>query len=199
MGLDMSAAIRTIHRSGLEIIGSFVLGLDGDDRTTFAKTLDFARRHKLAAAQFSVLTPFPGTVMREQLEAEGRILDHDWSHYTMSNVVFRPLHMTPEELHQGQREVYDGFYSLPSIFTAVVDHARPRAHPPPRQSQLPRPQPRRRHRPRHPRPTVSQDACASAKRPRSLPSPVARVLVRQRRTKPSTHPRQDQPSHPEPL
>ncbi len=117
VGTDMSAAIRTIHKSGLEIIGSFVLGLDGDDKTTFQRTLDFARRHKLAAAQFSVLTPFPGTVMREQLEAEGRILDDDWSHYTMSNVVFRPLHMTPEELHEGQRYVYDRFYSIPSIFT----------------------------------------------------------------------------------
>jgi len=115
VGTDMSAAIKTIHRAGLEIIGSFVLGLDGDDRGAFARTAEFAERHKLAAAQFSVLTPFPGTVIREQLEQEGRILDNDWSHYTMSHVVFRPRHMTDLELHRGQRYVYGRFYSIPSI------------------------------------------------------------------------------------
>jgi radical SAM superfamily enzyme YgiQ (UPF0313 family) len=115
LGTDMGAAVDTIHRAGLEIIGSFVLGLDGDTHDTFARTVAFAEKHKLTAAQFSVLTPFPGTVMRQQLEDEGRILDDDWSHYTMSHVVFRPKHMTADELHRGQRYVYNRFYSLPSI------------------------------------------------------------------------------------
>ncbi len=115
IGTDMGEAIRKIHRAGIEIIGSFVLGLDGDDRDVFARTAEFAERHKLAAAQFSVLTPFPGTKSREQLEQEGRILEHDWSRYTMSNVVFRPLQMTDLELRRGQRYAYRRFYSFPSI------------------------------------------------------------------------------------
>ena len=115
IGLDMAAAIRTIHKAGIEIIGSFVLGLDGDDSSVFPKTLEFAERNKLVAAQFSILTPFPGTVMREQLEREGRILHSDWSKYTMSNVVFRPRHMTDLELQAGQKYVYGRFYSFPSI------------------------------------------------------------------------------------
>lgn len=116
IGLDMSAAIRTIHKAGIEPIGSFVLGLDGDDPSVFSKTLEFAERNKLAAAQFSVLTPFPGTVIREQFKHEGRILHSDWSKYTMSTVVFRPQNMTPEELAKGQSWVYRRFYSFPSIF-----------------------------------------------------------------------------------
>jgi len=115
LGTDMGAAIRTIHKAGIEIIGSFVLGLDGDDDGVFARTVAFAEQHKLVAAQFAVLTPFPGTVVYQQLEREGRIVDHDWSRYTMSNVVFRPRHMTDLELRQGQRYVYGRFYSIPSI------------------------------------------------------------------------------------
>jgi radical SAM superfamily enzyme YgiQ (UPF0313 family) len=115
IGADMGEAIRKIHKAGIEIIGSFVLGLDGDDRGVFARTAEFAQRHKLAAAQFSVLTPFPGTVSRQQLEQEGRIVEQDWSRYTMSNVVFRPHQMTDLELHRGQRYVYRRFYSFPSI------------------------------------------------------------------------------------
>ncbi len=115
VGTDMVAAINTIHKAGIEIIGSFVLGLDGDDRGVFARTVEFAQRHKLVAAQFAVLTPFPGTAMRKQLEAERRITDHDWLHYTMSNVVFRPRHMTDLELRAGQQYAYRRFYSIPSI------------------------------------------------------------------------------------
>jgi radical SAM superfamily enzyme YgiQ (UPF0313 family) len=115
VGTDMGAAITKIHQAGIEIIGSFVLGLDGDDQSTFARTVEFAERHKLVAAQFAVLTPFPGTFMRQQLESEGRILDDDWSHYTMSNVVFRPRHMTDLQLRAGQKYAYGRFYSMPSI------------------------------------------------------------------------------------
>lgn len=120
VGLDMGAAIRTIHKAGIEIIGSFVLGLDGDDRGTFAPTVEFAQRHKLAAAQFAVLTPFPGTQIRKQLESEGRILDNDWSHYTMSNVVFSPKQMTAQELQREQKNVYRRFYSYPSIIARCL-------------------------------------------------------------------------------
>ena len=115
VGIDMDEAITKIHKAGIEIIGSFVLGLDGDDRGTFERTVAFAERHKLAAAQFAVLTPFPGTAMREQLVEEGRILDNDWSDYTMSNVVFCPRQMTPWDLNEGQAYAYSRFYSIPSI------------------------------------------------------------------------------------
>ena len=117
IGLDMSQAINKIHKAGIEIIGSFVLGLDGDDKDVFKRTVDFAKAHKLAAAQFSVLTPYPGTVVRQELEQEGRIIDHDWSRYTMSNVAFRPRHMTAQELEEGQKATYRSFYSMQSIIS----------------------------------------------------------------------------------
>jgi len=115
IGLDMEVAIRTIHRAGIEIVGSFVLGLDEDGPSVFADTLEFAERNKLALAQFSALTPFPGTLTRQQLVDEGRILSNDWGLYTMGNVVYQPKHMTPEELAEGRARVLREFYSIPSI------------------------------------------------------------------------------------
>ena len=120
IGTDMGEAIRKIHKAGIEIIGSFVLGLDGDDKDVFKKTAEFAKAHKLVAAQFSALTPFPGTVVRRQLEQEGRIMDHDWSAYTMSNVVFTPRNMTAQELSDGQRATYRDFYSIQSILRRAL-------------------------------------------------------------------------------
>jgi radical SAM superfamily enzyme YgiQ (UPF0313 family) len=117
LDVDMGEAIDRIHRAGIEIVGSFVFGLDGDDPGIFARTVAFAERHKLLAAQFAVLTPFPGTAVHEQLTRQGRVTDHDWSHYTMSTTVFEPRWMSALQLHQGQHQAYRRFYSLPSILT----------------------------------------------------------------------------------
>ena len=120
IGLDISEAIHAIHRAGIEIIGSFILGLDGDDRSVFRQTAEFAKAHKLVAAQFSVLTPYPGTVVHRELAQEGRIADRDWSHYTMSQVVFEPRQMTAQELQDGQKAVYQDFYSIRSIIKRTL-------------------------------------------------------------------------------
>jgi hypothetical protein len=59
--------------------------------------------------------------MREQLEEEGRILDSDWAHYTMSNVLFQPKQMTAAQLTVGQIDTYRRFYSIPSILKRCLD------------------------------------------------------------------------------
>ncbi len=120
INLDISEAIRKIHKAGIEIIGSFVLGLDGDDKSVFKQTAEFAKAHKLVAAQFSILTPFPGTDICRQLEQEGRVISHDWSQYTMSNAVFIPKYMTAEELEEGQKATHRNFYSIQSILRRAL-------------------------------------------------------------------------------
>lgn len=115
IGVDYELAIADIHRRGIDIIGSFVFGLDPDERDVFRQTLEFTERVKLGAAHFTILTPFPGTALRRQLEQEGRITSLDWSLYTMGQVVYRPQNMTATELEQGRLYAYGRFYSLPSI------------------------------------------------------------------------------------
>lgn len=113
--MDYEDAIRTIHRHNIDIIGSFVFGLDPDTPELFEQTVAFAQRVKLAAAQFAVLTPFPGTPLYEQLKGEGRITSEDWAQYTMGHVVYQPRNMTAAQLMQGRMKAYRGFYSRPSI------------------------------------------------------------------------------------
>jgi radical SAM superfamily enzyme YgiQ (UPF0313 family) len=115
LGVDLEQAIRVVHHHGIDIVGSFVFGLDPDTTAVFAETLEFAERTKLGAAQFSALTPFPGTPTYEDLKREGRITDHDWSRYTMRHVVYRPRNMTAAELEAGRQWVYRSFYSRRSI------------------------------------------------------------------------------------
>lgn len=98
---ELTHLIKTIQGHRIGIHGSFIFGFDGDDPTVFKKTVDFVQKHCIEIPSFSVLTPFPGTELRNRLEKEGRIFDFDWSHYDMSHVVFEPKGMTAGQLQNG--------------------------------------------------------------------------------------------------
>lgn len=108
-------AIRKIHDAGINIIGSFVFGLDGDDRSVFKNTFDFIMETNIDAAQFHILTPLPGTVTYDILEGEGRITDRDWAKYHAGEVVFQPKVMTAEELQNGYYWIFRNTYTIKNI------------------------------------------------------------------------------------
>lgn len=113
-------AIRAIHSRGIGIEGAFIFGFDHDTPDIFARTLSFARDNRLAAAQFGILTPFPGTAVADSLRAEGRITTSDWSQYTISNVVFRPRLMTADRLREGFVGAYREFYSYRCMLSRLL-------------------------------------------------------------------------------
>ena len=105
-------AIRRIHKAGINIIGSFIFGLDEDDTSVFRRTVEFVTENSIDAAQYHILTPFPGTNLYDQMDKEGRITDRDWSKYHTSEVIFKPKNMTPEELQRGYWWAYRETYSI---------------------------------------------------------------------------------------
>jgi radical SAM superfamily enzyme YgiQ (UPF0313 family) len=98
---ELSELVKTIQGHRIGIHGSFIFGFDGDDPGVFKKTVEFVQKNNIELPTFSILTPFPGTPLRKRLEEEGRIFDHDWSHYDMSHAVFIPKEMTVQELQEG--------------------------------------------------------------------------------------------------
>jgi len=98
---ELSNWVKTIQRHQIGIHGSFIFGFDGDDPTIFKKTVEFVQKNNMELPSFSILTPFPGTLLQKRLEEEGRIFDRDWSHYDMSHVVYKPKKMTVQELQEG--------------------------------------------------------------------------------------------------
>jgi radical SAM superfamily enzyme YgiQ (UPF0313 family) len=108
--------IRRIHAHGIAVQAGIVFGFDCDTPSIFQETLDFLEQAGVQNATFNILTPFPGTGLYKRLEAEGRILTHDWDKYnSRANVVFQPKGMSCEELLAGFREANRRFYSPASI------------------------------------------------------------------------------------
>jgi radical SAM superfamily enzyme YgiQ (UPF0313 family) len=113
---DYGRRVRILHEHGIQVNGSFVVGFDGDRRDTFAALAEWIEEHRLACATFHILTPYPGTPLFAQLEAEGRLLHRDWDLYDTAHVVFRPKQLTPEELLLGYDWLYRRLFSHASIW-----------------------------------------------------------------------------------
>jgi radical SAM superfamily enzyme YgiQ (UPF0313 family) len=112
---DYGEAIRRLHGLGVMVNGSFVFGMDGDDESVFDRTVEWAVGQGIETATFHVLTPYPGTVTFQQMEAEGRILHRDWDLYDTRHVVFRPARLRAEALEAGYWRAYREFYRWGNI------------------------------------------------------------------------------------
>ena len=110
---------KVFRDNGIGILGSFVLGCDGDTPAIFEPILRFCEEARLEAAIFPILTPYPGTKVRERLEAEGRITSNDWRDYDMGHVTFVPRGMTAEELQAGHDWLNRSFYSFGSMYRRI--------------------------------------------------------------------------------
>lgn len=117
-------AVEAIHAHSIGIQGSFIFGTDFDDVTVFSDVLRFIEKIRLEAVLFSILTPFPGTRIRETLAGEKRIIHNNWEKYDMNHVVFQPKKMTPVQLQEGFNWAYDRLYGYRSIFKRLFPFGR---------------------------------------------------------------------------
>ncbi len=113
---DYARRVEVLHKNGIQVNGSFVLGFDHDRPDVFERTVEWIEANRLECATFHILTPYPGTPLFAQMEAEGRILHRDWAHYDTGHVVFRPKHMTAEQLAEGYAWCYRRLFSHASIW-----------------------------------------------------------------------------------
>jgi radical SAM superfamily enzyme YgiQ (UPF0313 family) len=122
LGRDYGAVARRLHELGIMINGSFVFGMDEDDESVFARTVEWAIAHGITTATFHIQTPYPGTRLFARMEAAGRILTRDWDRYDTRHVVYRPERITPETLKEGYDWAYREFYRWSSIARGSLSH-----------------------------------------------------------------------------
>ena len=116
--------IRALRRRGIQVIALIMIGLDGDTPETFGRTLAFLIENKVSFLKLFTPCPYPGTKYHDEMAKAGRILDGNWARYDYGSALIRPSHMTPEQMLDGFKWLYEGFYSVRSILR--------RFNPPPR-------------------------------------------------------------------
>ena len=117
-------AIHRMHEHGIGVIGGFILGADTDTVDSFKRTAEFIHETGIDGCQFTILTPFPGTRLYDQMRQEGRLLytdyPRDWARYNAYELVIRPRNMTIHELVRGQQYMYDATSTLRHSFRRGV-------------------------------------------------------------------------------
>jgi radical SAM superfamily enzyme YgiQ (UPF0313 family) len=103
--------VEELHRRRIALQGCFVFGLDEDTPDVFLETARFAVDCGIDLPRFAVVTPFPGTQLYRDLDAQGRILTRNWELYDAQHVVFQPARMSVEQLQAGTERAWKHAYS----------------------------------------------------------------------------------------
>jgi radical SAM superfamily enzyme YgiQ (UPF0313 family) len=118
--------IRTIQSLGIEVMGFFVIGWDGDTAETYRRTLDFCDECNLVPFIFT-LRPMPGSPIYREYVEQGRMLPGlDWEQYGGPDVIFRHPLMTEREMFERNAEVMREGYSMGRIVRRTLHTARRR-------------------------------------------------------------------------
>lgn len=119
---DYIKAVNRLHSLGIMINGSFVFGLDNDDKDVFKRTVDWGVKNAITTSTYHILTPYPGTRLFKRMEEDGRITTRNWNLYDTRNVVYKTKNLTPQELKEGYNWAYKEFYTWKNIFEASSNH-----------------------------------------------------------------------------
>ena len=94
----IAAACQAIQEAGIVVNACFIVGADGETADSIDRLGDYLHEAPFGEIQLTLQTPFPGTSLYNELRRKQRLLDGDFSRYTLFDVVYQPDHMTPQEL-----------------------------------------------------------------------------------------------------
>ena len=110
------AVVRKFHKAGVTILGTFMLGFDGDTKESIRCMPDYIDEIGVDIPRFAILTPYPNTPIYDKLEKEGRIISKNWSDYDSIHAVYEPKNFTKNELEQMLVDVSNECYTIKRIW-----------------------------------------------------------------------------------
>jgi anaerobic magnesium-protoporphyrin IX monomethyl ester cyclase len=106
------AAVRLLRKHRIGATASYVLGEVEETEEMIRTTIRQAIRLGVGSAQFSLLTPYPGTDLFVRLGE--RIFERDWSRFDCMHPTFHLDNLSGERLLELLRLAYRSFYLRPS-------------------------------------------------------------------------------------
>lgn len=116
--------IRRIREAKIAVAGFFMLGLDGDDGSSYETLFDFIHESRVSIPILNLLLPVPGTRMFERLKREGRLLVESPDGFLRNSPVyntscnrclFLPKNMTVSQAEHGYLELGRRLFSFPEM------------------------------------------------------------------------------------
>ncbi len=120
---DMLAAVKTIQRAGIEVMGGFIVGFDSDEPNIFERQIRFVQESGVVTAMVGLLTALPGTRLFSRLQEEGRIL-RDTTGNNMDGVLNFVPKLDRETLVEGYRSLVKRLYAPDAYYRRILTFLR---------------------------------------------------------------------------
>lgn len=116
------------HELGIQIHGTFILGLPGETRETIEETIRFATEINPHTIQVSLAAPYPGTHLYNQAIENGWLLDENMqlvSEHGVQAAAMNYPHLAHTEIFSSVEDFYRRFYlRAPKIASIVSEMVR---------------------------------------------------------------------------
>jgi radical SAM superfamily enzyme YgiQ (UPF0313 family) len=106
---DLREVVRVIQAAGMEVMGGFIVGFDGDTPDIFQRQFDFIQKTGVVTAMVGLLNALPGTRLHKRLAQEGRLLGESDGHNTKASCNF-VTKLGRDELLTGYRNLMRRLY-----------------------------------------------------------------------------------------
>ena len=126
--VTMEEMVRRVHDAGIEVMGAFVFGLEGDSSSVFDETLEFINKTGIHFIVANIIQPYPGTgtfldAVRDKTflpwatcPADSDVqMDYNWPLFDGAHVLVRPEGMSVEQLQEGYYYFLREAYSMAGI------------------------------------------------------------------------------------
>ena len=114
---------RDCHELGIQIHGTFILGLPGESTETIRETVEFAKRINPHTIQVSLAAPYPGTFLYNQAVQNGWLDAANAELVDDHGIQIAPLHyphLSHKEIFNSLESFYREFYFRPSKIASIV-------------------------------------------------------------------------------
>jgi radical SAM superfamily enzyme YgiQ (UPF0313 family) len=110
--------VKKIHRSGLQVMGGFIVGFDSDTPSIFQRQIDFIQKSGIVTAMVGMLQAPPGTRLFERLAREQRVRKSFSGDNVDGHTNIVPA-MGLDRLVNGYRAIMEQIYSPPKYYQRV--------------------------------------------------------------------------------
>ena len=111
-------SVRKVQKSGIEVMGGFIVGFDNDLPSVFKQQIEFIQNSGIVSAMIGILNAPTKSKLYMKLHSEGRILDKWTGDNTDSSTNIIPK-MGYNELKSGYLEIIKGIYGSKPFYNRV--------------------------------------------------------------------------------
>ncbi|HEX7468360.1 MAG TPA: radical SAM protein [Methanobacterium sp.] len=108
-------AVKSAKNADLEVLTSFIIGYPGETQEDMNKTIKFSTKLDPDYCQYSILTPFPGTAIYNDLKEKNLIDNEEWQEYTVLKPVLKydEIGLNKKMVERKLAMAYLKFYARP--------------------------------------------------------------------------------------